>query len=481
VTLVEHDVDVCVIGTGPGGYVAAIRGAQLGLKVAVVEREELGGVCLNRGCIPTKAMLRSADLLTTFMHSADFGILAENVRVDYAKVLARKDKVVKQLVGGVASLLESNGVQVIRGSGRLVERRKVLITGANEAAISAKNVIIATGSEPASLPIKGASGSGVIDSDGALELREVPQSMLVIGGGAVGAEWANIFGAFGSQVTLVEMLPTLLPLEDEDMGRALARSLSRRGITVHTDAKLEEISDGDDGKKVGTLTLKDGKQERVAADMVLIGVGRKPNTEGLGLDDVGVKTDRRGFVEIDDHLRTSVPNVYAIGDVSGKQLLAHLASHQGITAMETIAGQDKTMDYKAVPSCTFTHPEVATVGLSEREARDKGYDVRVGKFPLAASGRAMTYGDTDGLVKVVADAKYGELLGVHIIGPSASDMIPEAVLGIRLEATLEDITGTIHAHPTMAESVMEAAWAASGAALHLPKPRERAAASNVER
>ncbi len=477
----EHEVDVCVIGTGPGGYVAAIRGAQLGLKVAVVEREELGGVCLNRGCIPTKAMLRSADLLTTFMHSADFGILAENVRVDYAKVLARKDKVVKQLVGGVASLLESNGVQVIRGSGRLVERRKVLITGANEAAISAKNVIIATGSEPASLPIKGASGSGVIDSDGALELREVPQSMLVIGGGAVGAEWANIFGAFGSQVTLVEMLPTLLPLEDEDMGRALARSLSRRGITVHTDAKLEEISDGDDGKKVGTLTLKDGKQERVAADMVLIGVGRKPNTEGLGLDDVGVKTDRRGFVEIDDHLRTSVPNVYAIGDVSGKQLLAHLASHQGITAMETIAGQDKTMDYKAVPSCTFTHPEVATVGLSEREARDKGYDVRVGKFPLAASGRAMTYGDTDGLVKVVADAKYGELLGVHIIGPSASDMIPEAVLGIRLEATLEDITGTIHAHPTMAESVMEAAWAASGAALHLPKPRERAAASNVER
>ncbi len=477
----EHDVDVCVIGTGPGGYVAAIRGAQLGLKVAVVEREELGGVCLNRGCIPTKAMLRSADLLTTFMHSADFGILAENVRVDYAKVLARKDKVVKQLVGGVASLLESNGVQVIRGSGRLVERGKVVITGANEATISAKDVIIATGSEPASLPIKGASGSGVIDSDGALELREVPQSMLVIGGGAVGAEWANIFGAFGSQVTLVEMLPTLLPLEDEDMGRALARSLSRRGITVHTDAKLEEISDGDDGKKVGTLTLKDGKQERVAADMVLIGVGRKPNTEGLGLDDVGVKTDRRGFIEIDDQLRTSVPNVYAIGDVSGKQLLAHLASHQGITAMETIAGQDKTMDYKAVPSCTFTHPEVATVGLSEREARDKGYDVRVGKFPLAASGRAMTYGDTDGLVKVVADAKYGELLGVHIIGPSASDMIPEAVLGIRLEATLEDITGTIHAHPTMAESVMEAAWAASGAALHLPKPRERAAASNVER
>ena len=470
----EHDVDVCVIGTGPGGYVAAIRAAQLGLKVAVVEREELGGVCLNRGCIPTKAMLRSAELMETFQHSADFGILADNVRLDFDKVNARKDKVVKQLVGGVGALLQSQGVQVIRGSGQLAERGKVAVTGADEGTINAKNVLIATGSLPAKVPIAGADGPGIIDSDGALELREVPPSLLVIGGGAVGSEWANIFAAFGSKVTIVEMLPTLVPLEDEDMGQTLARSFTRKGITVHTDAKLQEISDGEDGKKVGTVTLKDGKEERIEADCVLIGVGRKPNTEGLGLDALGITTDRRGFVEIDDRLRTNVPNVYAIGDVTGKQLLAHLASHQGITAVENIAGHDTPMDYKVVPSCTYTHPEVATVGLSEKRAREQGYDVRIGKFPFSASGRAMTYGETEGLVKVVAEAKYGELLGVHIIGPTASDMIPEAALGIRLEATLEDITGTIHAHPTLSESVMEAAWAAAGGAIHLPKPRARA-------
>ena len=469
----EHDVDVCVIGSGPGGYVAAIRAAQLGLKAAVVEREELGGVCLNRGCIPTKAMLRSADLFTTFMHSADYGILADNVRVDFNKVMSRKDKVVKQLVGGVGTLMKSNGIQVFKGSGRLAERGKVIVEGEKAETINPRNVIIATGSIPATVPVRGADGAGVIDSDGALKLTEVPPSMLVIGGGAVGSEWANIFAVFGSKVTLVEMMPTLLPLEDEDMGKTLARSFSRQGIAVHTEAKLEEVTEGDDGRKVGTLTVKGGKQERIGADCILVGVGRRPNTEGLGLDALGIKTDRRGFIEIDDHLRTNVPNVYAIGDVTGKQLLAHLASHQGITAVENIAGHDKTMDYKAVPACTFTHPEVASVGLSEKAAREQGYDVRIGTFPFAASGRAMTYGETDGLVKVVADAKYGELLGVHIIGPSASDMIPEATLGIRLEATLEDITGTIHAHPTLSESVMEAAWSAAGAALHLPKPRER--------
>ena len=469
----EHDVDVCIIGTGPGGYVAAIRAAQLGLKVAVVEREDLGGVCLNRGCIPTKAMLRSAELMETIQHAADFGILVDNVRLDFAKVNARRDKVVKQLVGGIGGLLQSQGVQVVKGSGRLAERGKVTVTGATEATINAKNVVIATGSLPARVPIAGADGANIIDSDGALVLREVPPSMLVIGGGAVGSEWANIFAAFGTKVTLVEMLPTLLPLEDEDMGKTLERSFTRKGITVHTEAKLEEIADGDDGKKVGTLTLKDGQQERISADSVLIGVGRKPNTEGLALDGLGIETDRRGFIDIDEHLRTNVPNVYAIGDVTGKQLLAHLASHQGITAVEIIAGEDKTMDYKVVPSCTYTHPEVASVGLSEKRAREQGYDVRVGKFPFSASGRAMTYGETDGLVKVVAEGKYGELLGVHIIGPTASDMIPEAALGIRLEATLDDIIGTIHPHPTLSESVMEAAWAAAGGAIHLPKPRAR--------
>ena len=470
--MAEHDVDVCVIGTGPGGYIAAIRAAQLGLKVAVVEREELGGVCLNRGCIPTKAMLRSAGLMATIQHAQDFGILVDNPRVDYAKVLAHRDRVVKQLVGGVGSLMKGNGIQVVRGSGRLDGPGKVSVSGQEEATVKAKNVIIATGSVPAKLPISGADGSGVIDSDGALALTEVPPSMLVIGGGAVGCEWADIFSSLGSEVTLVEMLPTLVPLEDEDMGKTLQRSLTRRKITVHTEAKLEEIGDGDN-KKFGTLTLKDGKQERVEADVILVGVGRKPNTKGLGLESLGVKTDRRGFVEIDDHLRTSVPNVYAIGDLTGKQLLAHLASHQGIVAVENIAGHDKRMDYKAVPACTYTHPEVASVGLTEKEARDEGYEVTIGKFPFQANGRAIGYGETEGMVKIVAEPKYGELLGVHIIGPSASDLIPEAALGIQLEATLEDITGTIHAHPTFSEAVMQAAWAASGGALELPPQRPR--------
>jgi dihydrolipoamide dehydrogenase len=471
VPLVDYDVDVCVVGGGPGGYVSAIRAAQLGLKTAVVERDNLGGVCVARGCIPTKAMLRSAEVLTTLNHAADFGILADNPRVDFSKVLSFKDKVVKQNVDGIGMLFKSYGIEMIAGSGQLVEQGKVKVTGSAEATVNAKNVILATGSVPASLPIRGGNGSGVIDSNGALALKEVPGSMLVIGGGAVGSEWADIFNAFGTKVTLVEMLPTLLPLEDEDMGKTLQRVFTRRGITVHTEAKLEEIADGDGGK-VGVATLKDGKQERISAECVLVGVGRKPNTEGLGIDGVGVKTDRRGFIEVDDHLRTNLPNVYAIGDVSGKTLLAHVASHQGVAAVENIAGHEKPMDYKVVPACTYTHPEVASVGLTEKKAQEAGYDVVVGRFPFAASGRARTYGDTEGMVKLVSEAKYGEVLGVHIIGAVASDMIPEAALGIRLEATVEDITGTIHAHPTFGEAVMEAAFAASTGAIHLPKPRE---------
>ena len=372
-----------------------------------------------------------------------------------------------------AGLFKSYGVELIKGSGRLAESGKVVVTGATDDTVNARNVIVATGSVPAKLPISGADSPNVIDSDGALALTEPPKSILIIGGGAIGCEWACIFASFGSKVTLVEMLPTLLPLEDEEMGRTLARSLQRQGVTIHLEAKLEEISTADDGQSVGVLTLKDGKQERVAADKILVGVGRKPNTDGLSLDVAGVKTDRRGFVEIDDRLRTNVPNVYAIGDVTGKQLLAHLAMHQGVVAAEAIAGIGHPMDYKVVPACTYTHPEVASVGLSEKKARDAGYDVQIGRFPFQANGRALTHGDAEGLVKIVADKKYGELLGVHIIGPTASELIPEAALGIRLESTLEDIAGTIHAHPTMAEAVGQAAWAALGGALDLPKPRER--------
>jgi dihydrolipoamide dehydrogenase len=321
--------------------------------------------------------------------------------------------------------------------------------------------------------VPGADGPNVIDSDGALALTEIPKSLLIIGGGAIGCEWACVFGAFGTKVTIVEMLPTLLPLEDEEMGRTLARSLGRQGVTIHTEAKLEEIAQGDDGLSVGVLTLKDGKQERVSAEKVLVGVGRRPNSADLGLEGVGVTLDRRGFVEVNDHLQTTAGNVYAIGDVTGKQLLAHLAMHQGVAAVEAIAGKGHPMDYKVVPACTYTHPEVASVGLSEKKAREQGYDVVIGKFPFQANARSLAHGDAEGMVKMVADAKYGELLGVHIIGSTASELIPEAALGIRLESTLEDIAHTIHAHPTMAEAVGQAAWAALGGALDLPKPRQR--------
>jgi dihydrolipoamide dehydrogenase len=470
---VDDQLDLLVIGAGPGGYVAAIRAAQLGMRAAIVERDAVGGVCLNRGCIPTKAMLRSADLFTTMQHSGDYGILADNVRLDYDAVVRRRDKVVKQLTGGVSSLLQGNNVPVINGSARL-DGRSVIVTAADgqQQTVNARNVLLATGSVPATPPIPGADGAGVIDSDGALLLDHVPTSVLVIGGGAVGSEWANIFHSFGASVTLVEMLPTLLPAEDEDMGKMLARSFSRRGITVHTGAKLLEILDGDDGRKVGVIEQKDGQQTRVAAECVMIGIGRRPNTAGLGLEAAGVTTDRRGFVEVDEHLRTSVPGILAIGDLTGKQLLAHLASHQGVVAVENLAGHEKAMDYRVVPSCTFTHPEVATVGLTESAAREANYEVRVGSFPFQASGRAMTYGETEGMVKVVSESKYGELLGVHIIGANASDLIHEAALGIRLEATLDDLAETIHAHPTLAESVHEAALAACGNPIHLP-PRRR--------
>jgi dihydrolipoyl dehydrogenase len=467
------ELDLLVIGGGPGGYVAAIRAAQLGMRAAVVERDALGGVCLNRGCIPTKAMLRSADLFTTMQHSSDFGILAENVRLDYQAVVSRREKVVKQLTGGVGALLQANNVPVINGSARL-DGERVIVSASNgqQQTITARNIVLATGSVPATPPIPGADGGRVIDSDGALLLDHVPASVLVIGGGAVGSEWANIFHSFGASVTLVEMLPTLLPIEDEDMGKMLARSFSRRGISVHTGARLLEILDGEDGQKIGVIEQKDGQQTRVSAEYVMIGIGRRPNTAGLGLESAQVATDRRGFVEVDDRLRTNVPNILAIGDLTGKQLLAHLASHQGVVAVEGLAGQDKRMDYRVVPSCTFTHPEVATVGLSEAAARQAGYDVRVGTFPFQASGRAMTYGETEGMVKVVSESKYGELLGVHIIGANASDLIHEAALGIRLEATLEDLADTIHAHPTLAEAVHEASLAACGSPLHLP-PRRR--------
>jgi dihydrolipoamide dehydrogenase len=488
--------DLVVVGGGPGGYPAAIRAAQYGLKVALIEKERPGGVCLNWGCIPTKAMLRSADVFETLQHAQDFGILADNVRLDYAKVLQRKDTIVKGLTDGVGQLLKANGVTVYNGHARFTAPTTLDITGVGKAplgqggplynapadangqpkqSVEAKNVIVATGSMPASLPIPGSDLPGVINSDGAFMLKEVPKRIVIIGGGAVGTEWATLFAAFGSEVTLVELLPTLLPLEDEDMGKTLARSFQKRGMKVATGSTVSKIEEAKGKQLKVTITDKDGKNEQtVDVDNVLIGVSRRPNVIDLDLERAGVKTDRRGYIEVDERMRTNVQTVFAIGDVVGKIQLAHVATHQGLIAAGVIAGHDEKMDYKAVPGATFTHPEVASVGLSEAKARDAGHDVITGKFPFAALGRAQTYGNTEGLVKVVADRKYGEILGVHIIGPSASDLIPEAVLALTLEATLEDIANAIHAHPTLGEGMMEASMVALGLPVHVGPARRSA-------
>jgi dihydrolipoyl dehydrogenase len=493
--------DLIIVGGGPGGYPAAIRAAQYGLRVAVVEKERVGGVCLNWGCIPTKAMLRSAEVLETLQHSSDFGVEAENIRLNYPKVLERKDRIVKGLTDGVGQLLKANGVTVFNGHARFTGPTSLEVIGVGKsplgdggplynapadasgqptATLNGKNIIIATGSTPAQLPIPGHELPGVINSDGAFLLKEIPKHIVIVGGGAVGTEWATMFHAFGAEVTLVELLPNLLPVEDEDMGRTLARSFQRRGIKVLTGSTVAKIEQaGKKGLNV-TITDKDGKNEQsVDAENVLIGVSRRPNTQDLNLDRTGVKTDQRGYIQVDDRMKTNVNNVYAIGDVVGKVLLAHVATHQGLVAAGVIAGHDEKMDYKAVPAATFTHPEVASVGLTEAKARDAGHDLVVGKFPFAALGRAQTYGSTDGLIKIVADKKYGEILGVHIIGPSASDLIPEGVLALQLEATLEDIANTIHAHPTLGEGSMESAMVALGLPVHVG-PSRRAASSSAQ-
>ncbi|TMF02942.1 MAG: dihydrolipoyl dehydrogenase [Chloroflexi bacterium] len=492
--------DVVIVGGGPGGYPAAIRAAQYGLRVALVEKERAGGVCLNWGCIPTKAMLRTADVLETMQHSADFGVLADNVRLDYPAVLKRKDTIVKGLTDGVGQLLRANGVTVYSGHARFTSANAIDVVGVGKsplgaggplynapsdhvgqptARVAGKNVIIATGSTPAQLPIPGVELPGVINSDGAFLLKEVPRRIIIVGGGAVGTEWATLFSAFGSEVTLVELLPNLLPFEDEDMGRTLARSFQKRGIKILTSSTVAKIEEGSEKRAKTlrvTITDKDGKNEQTSeVENVLIGVSRRPNTIDMNLEVTGVQTDKRGYITVDDRMRTNVKNVFAIGDVVGKVLLAHVATHQGLVTAGVIAGHDEKMDYKAVPAATFTHPEVASVGLTEQKAREAGHDVVVGKFPFAALGRAQTYGNTDGLIKIVADKKYGEVLGVHIIGPSASDLIPEGVLALQLEATLEDIANTIHAHPTLGEGSMEAAMVALGLPVHVG-PSRRAAA-----
>ncbi len=470
--------DVVIIGSGPGGYVSAIRAAQVGLRAAIVEKDRaLGGTCLWRGCIPTKALLENAAVYQQTLHARQFGIGTGEVSLDFAAVMQRKSVIVRKLGKGVEALIKKNKVDRFQGHGRLAGRGKVSVTGADGkvTTLETRNVLIATGSAPRALPGMKVDGTRVFTSDEILEIGKVPRSMVVLGGGAVGVEFASIFHRFGSQVTVVEMLPRLVPFEDEEVSAELARVFTQRGVAVHTDTVAGEVRVSEKGLSIDMAPVRTGvpngpaggKAGSLEAEILLVAVGRKPTTEDLGLSGTGVKLEK-GFIRVDGFMRTGEPGVYAIGDVVNTPLLAHVASAEGILAVEHMAGREvRPINYDQVPSATYCEPEVASIGLSEATARERGYDVKVGKFPFTHSSKAPILGETSGFVKMVAESRYGELLGVHVIGPRATELISEAGIALRTEATVEEMYRTIHPHPTLSEAIPEAAHAVFGRALHL--------------
>lgn len=457
-----REFDIVVIGGGPGGYVAAIRGAQMGAKVALVEKNRLGGTCLNRGCIPTKALYYSAAALTGARHAASYGVDVGDVSFNMEKAIDRKAEVVEKLVGGVAQLLKGNNVEVIEGTATVEGARKVSVKGADGAEeIAAKSIIIATGSEPAMIPAFSIDGRNVLTTTEMLNLREVPKSLMVIGAGVNGCEFATLFSTFGSEVVMVEMMPTILATEDKAISRVILKGLKEKGVTVLTDVAVEALTVEEGRVKT---TLKDGRD--FITEKVLVSIGRSLNSANLGLEAVGVKLSERGAIEVDDKMETNVKGIYAIGDVTGKILLAHVASAQGIVAASNAMGKDAKMDYSVVPGGIFTDPEIASVGMREKDAQAKGIEVSVGRFPYAASGKAMGMGETDGFVQIIADPATDKVLGCSIVGAHATDMIGEIAIAMRTGATVKDIAGTIHAHPTLPEIVMEAAEDVHGMAIH---------------
>jgi dihydrolipoamide dehydrogenase len=466
--MMRIQTDIAVLGGGPGGYVAALRAAQLGARVVLIEECKLGGVCLNVGCIPTKALLRSAEVYRTFQQAEAFGLKLEgSVTPDWLRIQARKERIVGQLVSGVEVLLRKAGVQLLQGRGRLIAPRVLEVTtGDGVQRVDAANTVIATGSRPVQLSLPGFDLPGVIDSTGTLALDELPRRLLIVGGGLIGVEFAEIFSAFGVEVTIVEMLSNLLPLMDTDLGQALAWTFGQRGVELYLGSRVTRV-DAVGGELQATVATPDG-EESLRADKILVAVGRRPNVEDLGLQVAGVRVEKTG-IPVDTRMQTNVPGVYAIGDVTGGMQLAHLASQGGKVAVENALGHTSALNLKTVPSCVYTDPEIASVGLTEAQAREAGYDVRVGRFPLNANAKALTYGETDGLVKVVSEAGFDEVLGLHIVAPHASDLIHEGGVALALEATLRELVATVHGHPTLGEAVCEAALAAGGAAIHLPQ------------
>ncbi|MBN1657625.1 MAG: dihydrolipoyl dehydrogenase [Anaerolineae bacterium] len=467
--MTEARYDLVVVGGGPGGYVAAIRAAQLGKRVALVEREHLGGVCLNWGCIPTKALLRNAEVVSLLGRGKEFGFSVSGVEIDYGAAVDRSRKVSDRLVTGVKVLMRENGIEVVEGTARLAAPGSVevdLKEGGTHT-LQAGDIILATGGRARSVPGIEPDGERILTYREAIVRRDLPASAVIVGAGAIGVEFAHVWRTYGAEVTVVEMLPRVLPLEDEEASAEIERAFKRRKIKVLTSTRVEGMEPTDGGVRLQVAGGKaaGGRAQTLEAEVTLVAIGIRPNSEGLA--DAGIELGRGGFVVVDDYQRTNLPGVYAIGDVTGKLALAHVASYQGIVAAETIAGvETHPIDYLAVPRCTYCQPQVASLGHSEAEAREQGYDVRVGRFPFLPNGKALGLGERDGFVKIVADGTTGEILGAHLVGPEVTELLPELVLARTWELTPEEIARSVHAHPTLSEALAEAAHGVFGQPIH---------------
>lgn len=467
----NQNYDVVVIGAGPGGYVAAIRAAQLGLKTAIVDKRWLGGVCLNVGCIPSKSLLKNADVAETLRErSKEFGFSFENLTLDYSVAVKRSRQASDRLVRGVGFLMRKNKIDVHMGTGFITAKDTVQVTDKDgkKTDLKAKNIIIATGARTFVIPGVTIDGEKVVTYMEAILQEKLPKSAIIIGAGAIGVEFATIWSAYGADVTIVEMLPRLLPLEDEESSAELTKAYQKRGIQIMTSHRVLGVETTETGVRV-RVSAGEGQPEKVLeAEQALIAIGFRPNTENLGLEGVGVKLTQRGFIEIDDRMATNVPGIYAIGDVTGQLLLAHVASAQGVVAAENIAGVETVkLNYRMMPRATYSHPQVASFGYTEAEAKELGYDVKVGRFPFQANGKALGLGDYAGFAKIITDAKYGEILGAHLVGPDVSELLPELTLAQRTELTVAEIARNVHAHPTLSEVLMEAAEDAEGHAINI--------------
>ncbi len=464
--MADTKYDLIVIGSGPGGYVAAIRASQLGMKVGVVEKAELGGICLNWGCIPTKALLKSANVFEYIQHARDYGINVKEASIDFAGMIQRSREVAGAMSKGIQFLFKKNKIDIITGFGKLKAGKKVEVDhDGKKSEYAAGHIIVATGARSKELPAMPIDGKKIIGYRQAMTLKERPKKMVVVGSGAIGVEFAYFYNTIGTDVTIVEFLPTIVPVEDEEVSKQLGRSFKKAGITIKTSAEVTAVDTKGKGCKV-TVKSKKG-EEVIECDIVLSAVGVTTNLEGIGLEEVGVATDK-GKVIVDDYYRTNIPGIYAIGDIVHGPALAHVASAEGITCVEKIAGQNpEPIDYNNIPGCTYCSPEVASVGYTEKAAKEAGYEVKVGKFPFTASGKAKAAGAPEGFVKVIFDAKYGEWLGAHMIGANVTEMIAEVVAARKLETTGHEIIKSIHPHPTMSEAVMEATAAAYDEVIHL--------------